>query len=295
MRSEFQYHRPDSVQKAILMKAELGKDACFWAGGTDLMLQWKHEKIHPQHCIDLTSIADLQYTKFDSELLSIGALTTLSEIERIDRNDPYMRTLADVAKLMATQQTRTLATIAGNLCNASPAADLLVTLTAMAAYLKVTGSSGQRELKVEDLLSDPGTTCLQQDEVVTEVCIPIGANRRASSYRRIDRTVVDIALVSAAAAMTVDSNDSIESITISLGAVAPRVIRSAQAEKMLIGNSLTALDYEFSQTVGEAAAADATPISDIRASAEYRKAMVKVLVSRVLDDISLVLSGESND
>ncbi len=295
MRSEFQYHRPDSVQKAILMKAELGKDACFWAGGTDLMLQWKHEKIHPQHCIDLTSIADLQYIKFDSELLSIGALTTLSEIERIDRNDPYMRTLADVAKLMATQQTRTLATIAGNLCNASPAADLLVTLTAMAAYLKVTGSSGQRELKVEDLLSDPGTTCLQQDEVVTEVCIPIGANRRASSYRRIDRTVVDIALVSAAAAMTVDSNDSIESITISLGAVAPRVIRSAQAEKMLIGNSLTALDYEFSQTVGEAAAADATPISDIRASAEYRKAMVKVLVSRVLDDISLVLSGESND
>jgi carbon-monoxide dehydrogenase medium subunit len=292
MRSNFDYHCPDCVEDAVRMKCDLGSESCFWAGGTDLILQWKSEKIKPLHCIDLTAIAGLAYINSDESVLRIGGLTRLTEIERVDRQDPYLRTLADVARLMATPQTRTLATIAGNLCNASPAGDLIPTLIAMGAYLKVVGEEGSRELTVEALMTSPGNTSLHHSELVTEICIPTPSQARASSYRRIDRTVVDIALVSAAGAIRLDSNNVVESATLAMGAVAPTVIRSARAEAMLMGTALSTMNDEFIQRVGDAAAEDTTPISDVRASAEYRRAMIKVLVRRVLEDISRTLSGE---
>ncbi|RLA15826.1 MAG: hypothetical protein DRQ59_00440 [Gammaproteobacteria bacterium] len=293
MRSDFDYHRPDSVESAVRMKCELGSESRFWAGGTDLVLQWKSQKIKPLHCIDVTAIAGLGYIENDGSLLRIGGLTSLSELERADRQDPYLKTLAEVACLMCTVQTRTIATIAGNLCNASPAGDLFPTLIAMDAYLKVVGEAGGRELPVEVLMISPGKTSLHHSELVTEICIPTPSQARASSYRRIDRTVVDIALVSAAGAIRLDSNNVVESAIIAMGAVAPTVIRSARAEALLTGTALSALNGEFLQRVGDAAATDATPITDVRASAEYRSAMIKVLVRRVLEDISDSLLGES--
>ncbi len=292
MRSQFDYHRPDSVVDAVRMKLELGTDTCFWAGGTDLVLQWKQEKIKPLHCIDLTVIKGLAYIKSDESALRIGAMTTLSEIERANRQDPYLRTLADVARLMATQQTRTIATIAGNLCNASPAADLIPTLIAMGASLSVTGEQGARELPLEQLMRGPGKTCLHHSEMVTEICVPLPLQSRASSYRRIDRTVVDIALVSAAGAITLDDNGVVDSVKIALGAVAPTVIRSGRAESMLSGASLSSLNQEDLHQIGDAASEDAIPINDVRASAAYRTAMIRVLVRRVVEDISHSLSGE---
>jgi carbon-monoxide dehydrogenase medium subunit len=134
---------------------------------------------------------------------------------------------------------------------------------------------------------------LLRSELVTEICIPLPAQARAASYRRIDRTVVDIALVSAAGAITLDSNDMVDDVIIAMGAVAPTVIRSARAEAMVKGVALTAIDDDFMQRVGDIAAKDATPITDVRASADYRSAMIKVLVRRVLEDISRSLSGES--
>lgn len=292
MKSQFDYHRPDSIADAVRVKSELGTDACFWAGGTDLVLQWKQEKVKLLHCIDLTAIEGLAYIKNEKSVLRIGGLTTLAEIERADRQDPYLRTLADVSRLMATQQTRTLATIAGNLCNASPAADLIPTLIAMDACLAVVGEQGSRELPLEQLMRGPGQTCLQHSEMVTEICIPLPSKTRASSYRRIDRTVVDIALVSAAGAITLDDSGVVDSVKIALGAVAPTVIRSSRAEAVLSGAALSSLGHEDFQRAGNAAAEDATPINDVRASAEYRTAMTRVLVRRVLEDISHSLSGE---
>jgi len=293
MRSAFDYHRPESVADAVRMKCELGDDSCYWAGGTDLVLQWKSEKIKPLHCIDVTAIDGLGYINSENNMLRIGGLTSLAELERADSPDPYLKTLADVARLMCTVQTRTIATIGGNLCNASPAGDLIPTLIAMGAYLNVVGETGGRELPLEQLMLSPGKTSLHRSELVTEICIPLPAQARAGSYRRIDRTVVDIALVSAAGAITLDSNDRVDDVIIAMGAVAPTVIRSARAEAMVKGVALTAIDDDFMQRVGDIAAKDATPITDVRASADYRSAMIKVLVRRVLDDISRALSGES--
>ncbi len=293
MRSDFDYHRPGSVADAVRMKCELGRESFFWAGGTDLILQWKSGKIKPLHCIDISAIDELGYIHHENSVWRIGGLTRLSEIERADREDPYLRTLADTARLMATQQTRTLATIAGNLCNASPAGDLIPTLIAMGAYLKVAGEDGNRELPVEGLMRSPGKTSLHHSELVTEICIPAPPQARACSYRRIDRTVVDIALVSAAGAIRLDRNNAIDEVIIAMGAVAPTVIRAARAEAMVAGKALAIIDDDFIQQVGDAAAEDATPITDVRASADYRSAMIKVLVRRVLEDILRALSGDS--
>ncbi len=293
MKSDFDYHRPASVEDAVRMKCDLGSKSCFWAGGTDLVLQWKSGKINPLHCIDLTAIAGLGYINSENETIRIGGLTTLSEIERADRQDPYLRTLADVARLMATRQTRTLATIAGNLCNASPAGDLIPVLIAMGARLGVVGETGYRELPVERLMVGPGKTSLNHSEVVTEICIPCPVQARASSYRRIDRTVVDIALVSAAAAIMLDRDNRVTYATIAMGAVAPTVIRSSRAEKMLKDLILDDMTDELIRRIGEAASEDTTPITDVRASAGYRTAMIKILVRRVLEDIRELLSGGS--
>jgi len=276
------------------MKHELGDGATYWAGGTDLVLKWKRELIKPEHCIDLTAIDGLNYIDSGSpDFLRIGSMTTLTDIERAGGTDPYLQTLAGVARIMDTVQTRTIATIGGNLCNASPAADLIPTLIVMDASLQAVSSSGTRELAVKDLMRGPGATTLQDGEIVTEIRIPTDTRQRASSYRRIDRTVVDIALVSAAAAITLDDDGTVAAARVVLGAVAPTVVRSDSAESILKGKSIAELDDAVRRTAGETASRDASPIDDVRASAEYRSAMIKVLVRRVLEDVVGTLSGEN--
>jgi carbon-monoxide dehydrogenase medium subunit len=293
MRSHFDYHRPESVEAATQLKQALGDSAIYWAGGTDLVLKWKRELIHPQHCIDLTAIDGLNYIDTaHPDAVRIGGLTTLADIERADGADPHLQTLAGVARIMDTVQTRTIATIGGNLCNASPAADLIPTLIVMGASLQTIGPDGAREFAVEELMCGPGKTTLLDGEIVTEIHIPTDTRRRASSYRRIDRTVVDIALVSAAAAITLDDSDAIVDARVALGAVAPTVIRSDGAESALKGKAISELNDELRRAAGDAATQDAAPIDDVRASAEYRSAMVKVLVRRVLEDVVRSLCGE---
>ncbi len=293
MKSHFEYHRPVSVDDAVRLHSDLGDCARFWAGGTDLVLQWKREIIKPLHCIDVTALRDLRFIDDkDANLIRIGSLCTLAGLEKTASRDPWLKTLADVARMMCTVQTRTIATAGGNLCNASPAGDLIPILIAMGAYLEISGPDGGRQLAVEELMTAPGRTSLQPAELLTTICIPRESNPRAGAYRRIDRTVVDIALVGAAAAVAPGPDGELDGIRIALGAVAPTVIRSPRAEAVFAGVSLGDVNNELVSEAGEAAALDATPISDIRASAEYRSAMVKVLVRRVLGDISSSLRGQ---
>jgi carbon-monoxide dehydrogenase medium subunit len=282
MTPELEYHRPVGISEAIALKGTLGDDAAYWAGGTDLVLQIKSGKRRVDHCIDLTALTELSHIAERENHLHIGALTTLADLERATGRNPHLRTLARVAKLMCTVQSRTLATLGGNLGNASPAADLIPPLVAMSAVAILQGPSGQREMLVEDLMVSPGRTALLAGELIREIIVPINPQPTASAYRRVDRTIVDIALVSAASSITLDDRGTIATAHVALGAVAPRVIRSAKAEAMLVGCSLADLDDKFLAEIGTAASTDTNPISDVRASADYRKAMIKVLVQRTL-------------
>ncbi len=292
MMSEFKYHRPENITEAILLKRDLGDAAAYWAGGTDLVLQCKSGKRRIGHCIDLTALQDLSFINAAKGGYRIGTLTPLSELERLNADTPHLRTIRDVAALMCTVQTRTIATLGGNLCNASPSADLFVALAAMGAIAQVTGLGGTREVPVDAFMLAPGKTALTGDEMLTGVFIPAPDVPHASAYRRIARTVVDIALVSAAASLTLDrTGEKINEARITLGAVAPRVIRATGAEEMLTGRPLSDLIGTFAKEVGATAAQSAKPITDIRASAEYRKNMVAVLVARCLISVSTELEA----
>lgn len=292
MRPSFSYLRPRSAADAVEMKSRYGARARFWAGGTDMMLLWQQGKARFDHCIDLTFVDDIKAIVPGEREIRIGAMATLDVLDRQASGNPMLQMLAEVARLMCTPQTRTIATIGGNLCHAAPSADLPPLLVAMEARTRILGPEGKRELPVEDFFRGVNETALEDDEMLIAVTVPIPAKRRQASYKRVARTVVDIALVSSAVALTVDGGDISEARVV-LGAVAPVPIRSRAAEAMLRGTRLAALEGRILKEVGRLASADSTPISDIRASAAYRREMCDVLTRRAVEDCIGKLVGRS--
>ena len=295
MISDFDYHRPVHVAEAVALRHRLGAGATYWAGGTDLLLQCKRGRA-VTHCIDLTGLAELARVERQAAGIRIGALVPLSGLERFSAIDPYLRTIAETAGRMCTVQTRTLATIGGNLCNASPSADLAVVLTALGAVARVEGPKGRRDIPLDRFATAPGRTVLEPPELLTNVFVPLPDIPRASAYHRVARTVVDIALVGAAASVELEPDGrTIGAVRIALGAVGPRVLRAGRAEEMLRGQGVSSLgDAELLTRIGAAATGAATPISDIRASASYRGAMVPVLVRRCLSAIAMDLEAQAH-
>ena len=292
MRSQFEYLRPESPKEAVAMKAGHGEKAMFWAGGTDMMLHWQREKYHPEYCIDLTYLSAMDAIQVGQDRISIGAMVSLTTLENSAGAHHLLATLSDITKLMCTPQTRTIATVGGNMCNASPAADLSPAFVAMDAEAVILGDGGERRVSMFDFFEGVNETALRGGELLTEIVIPLPtAGRIAASYKRIDRTVVDIALVNASTALTVDDAGSVVHAVVALGSVAPVIVRSAAAGELLVGKSLDELNGDALAAAGEAASADARPISDVRASADYRRDMVKVMTRRSIADCIEQLKG----
>ena len=291
MRASFEYLRPSSPIEAANMKAEHGDRACFWAGGTDLVLLWQRSQIDLDYCIDLTRLTELDDITCDDDSIRIGAMTSLATLERAAARHHLLTMLSDVTKLMCTPQSRTIATVGGNLCNASPAADLSPAFVAVNAEARIVGAAGERGILLEDFFEGVNATALDEGELLQEIVIPLPAGRIDATYRRIDRTVVDIALVNAAASVTVDAANRVTQTRIALGAVAPVILRSPEAEAMLDGADITQVDGALLDKMGARAAEDAKPISDVRASAAYRTQMVRVMTRRALEDSIRKLGG----
>ena len=292
MRSQFEYLRPETPEEAVAMKTDHGAKAMFWAGGTDMMLHWQREKYHPEFCIDLTYLPAMNGIKVDDGQISIGAMVSLTALENSADQHHLLSTLSAITKLMCTPQTRTIATVGGNMCNASPAADLSPALIAMDADAVILGQGGERRVSMFEFFEGVNKTALRDGELLSEIVIPLpAAGRIAASYKRIDRTVVDIALVNASSALTVDDGGAVTHAVVALGSVAPVIIRSDAAGSILAGKSLDQIDDAVLAAVGEAAAADARPISDVRASADYRRDMVKVMTRRSVRDCIDQLGG----
>ncbi len=291
MQSHFEYLRPSSTKEAVQMKAEFGSRAKYWAGGTDMALRWHREIDDFAHCIDITFLRELDYIHVEDRQIRIGALTALSTLERADGMHHLLKTLSDVTKLMCTPQTRTMATVGGNMGNASPAADLTPPFIAMDASAAIATENGIRTVAMDRFFLGVNKT-VAGDDLLAEIVIPLPeGQRKAAKYHRIDRTVVDIALVNAATSVSVDASNRITRLGVALGSVAPVVIRSPAAEQLLAGQSIDALTEQDIEQAGELASADARPISDVRASAEYRRAMVKVMTVRCIRDCLQEIRG----
>ena len=290
MKRPFDYVRPHTVAEAIAMKAEHGDRACYWAGGTDLMLQWRTGEVDVDYCIDLTWVPDLDGIEDGDGAVRIGAMASLDALDQAADMNRLMDVLGYTARLMCTKQTRTIGTVGGNMCNASPGADLSPLFVALDASAVIQGSGGRREVPMENFFTGVNRTALQGDELLYRIVVPIPEDRREASYKRVARTVVDIALVSAAVSVT-ETGGRVSDARIALGSVAPVPIRVPEAERLLIGCELAGVDEEALAEAGACAAGVAEPISDVRAGAAYRRNMCAVLTRRALADALNRLDG----
>ena len=285
MARSFRYLRPKSPREACELKAKYGPEAVFWAGGTDLLLAWRRGAVNLEYCIDLSYLNGLRTIREDDRQTTIGALATIASLEAYEGFKNGRSVLLKVASQFATPQIRKIATLGGNLCHAVPSADFAVPLIALDAEVKLLAVSGERILPLEAFFQDVRQTVLQNDELLVEIKIPRLPTRSACAFQRTGRSAVDIALVNAAVRLTIDEQERISQARITLGAVAPIPIRSRAAEEMLLGTRIDEMSEVMLDQVGERAAADTRPITDVRTSAAYRKHVSKVLVMRGLDEV----------
>lgn len=278
MRPPFAYHRPGSLAEACrILAVEPG--AVVLAGGTDLMVHlrqpWRGRR--PAAVVSIRRIRELQGIRVTEGAIRLGALVSLTELMAhpvVAREYPV---LPFTARYMGSPAIRHLATVGGNLCNASPAADLPPVLLALDAQVGLVGPRGERRLPLEAFFRGPGQTALERGELLAWVEFPRRPRRIA--YERLDvRRAMDIAIAGAAVAL--DGVDGrVRAARVALCAVAPTPLRVREAEAILAAEGLTEAAVE---AAARAAMAAARPIDDVRASAEYRRAMVGTLVRRGL-------------
>jgi len=282
---EFEYFEPSNLSEAVSLLDKYGEEAKILAGGTDLLVWMKEGARSPKYMINIKHIPGVRHIHFsEAEGLRIGALTTVREIETADIIKEKFAGLHQAAKELASIQVRNLATIGGNLSTASPAAELAPPLLALGARVKLRGLRGERVLPLEEFFQGPGSTAIDR-EILTEVVVPSPEPKSFSLYKSISRrNAVDLAIVGVAVAGRVDSKaGEWKTVKIALGAVAPTPMRALMAEKVLAGKKVDpGIIAEAARTASE----EARPITDLRASAWYRKEMVQVLVRRSLEELA---------
>ena len=273
-----EYYRPKNLAEASSILAASSERGRVIAGGTDLLLQ----KSKGVECIVDISKLGLDYIKENEQGICLGAATTVSAVHAspLFSSGPYL-VLSEAAGSLATATIRNKATVGGNLCNASPAADLPLPLFVLEATLLAVGPEGERRIPVHEFFKDVNVTGLSKGELLKEICIPPCPENAGTCFMKLRRhmTAIDIAVVNAAVLLVCRSGIC-ETARIAMGAVAPTPVRARNAEMLLMGRKL---NEHTIQEAAEAAAAESKPIDDLRASAAYRKSMVAVLVSRALE------------
>lgn len=276
----FTYHRAESLEQATRWLAEWGAEAAVMAGGTDLLIKMRRGDLKPKAVIDIRRIPGLdRITCGPKTGLRIGATALLADVAAHRRVRKQYPAVAYAAQDTANNQIRNMGTLVGNLCNAAPSADNAPTLLAMGAGLTLASVQGARHLPLEDFFMGPGKTAIRPEEIVTEVCAP--ALRRGSgiSYQHISpRSRVDISAAGVGVCLHLEGS-MCRGVRIFMGAVGPVPLRAREAERILQGRRLSARRME---EAGRRAAREAQPITDLRATAEYRREMIAVLTCRAL-------------
>jgi len=271
----FDYEKVSSLQEALDAASASRGASVFMAGGTDLLVQIKEGKIRPQCVIDIKGVHEMDGLAISGDEFSIGALTCIRSLERSPSALEKVPLLAQAAAKLGSVQVRHRATIGGNLCNASPSAETAPALLALDAKVVIYGKRGTRAIELSDFFLGPGSTVLGDGELLSHLRIPLTRNRQGSVYYKLStRKAMDLAFVGVAILLEVDGGDQITKARIALAAVAPTPIRVPSAEKLLEGRVLS---LEAVRESSELAAQSCKPISDLRASAEYRREMVREL------------------
>ena len=279
----FEYLEARTVRQAISMLQRYGENACIVAGSTDFLVRWRAGVWNPDHVINIQRVAGLSRITYSGRNgLRIGALVTIRAIEQHAAVRRYYPALAAAAASFAGVQVRNLATVGGNICNASPSGDMIPGLLVFGSECKIVGADGERVVALDKFFTGPGQTVLQHGELLTEIRVPVPARNTGSHYiKHSPRGAMDIATVGVASLVSLDGrNGPCAEARIALGAVAPTPIRAYSAEDSLRGQALT---QDLLIAAANLARDGVRPIDDIRGSAEHRKEIVGVLTRRTLE------------
>lgn len=275
----FQYASPGTLAEAISMLNKYGEDAKVLSGGHSLIPMMKLRFANPEWLIDINGIPDLAHIKEEGGVIKIGALTREAEIEHSDLLKKYFPIFADVTKLIADPQVRNRGTIGGNLAHGDAANDHPAVMFALNATIIATGSNGERSIAIDEFFHGFYMTALEHGEILTEIQIPLPPPGTGSAYHKLERKVGDYATAGVAVQLTLDSKGVCTAAGIGLTNVNPVPLRASRSEKALIGKPIT------DETIAEAAkyaSEDCSPSADLRGSEEYKRAMVAVLVKRMI-------------
>ncbi len=277
---------------AIALLAEHSGSVKILAGGTDILVDFKHAPHSPNVVLDITRAEDLKGISMTAAGLRIGALATHTDIMRSPLIREGLPALADAAHTIGAVQTRNLGTLGGNLVTCVPSMDSGPTLVALEARVTVAGPGGRREMPLTEFFVSPRKTILKSDELLIEIVIPKENIGKPTDFLKFGlRKGQALALVNVASSLWVEpKKNTFVAPRIALGAVAPVVIRAPKAEAYLEGKPITP---EAMSEAGRIAAGEARPISDFRASADYRRDLIATLTRRTLENAYQRAQGRS--
>lgn len=272
---EFEYLRPETVEEAIALRSKHEGCSVLLNGGTDIVIQLRDHLITPEYVIDIKRIPGLKKLTFsEEEGLFIGACVTMNELGDSEEVQKYYPFLAEAALTVGSKQVRNRATVIGNIVNASPLCDTGTPLYVCEAKMCIAGKDGEREVPIEEFITFVRKTSLKSDEIVIGIRVPYSEGAKGIFTKVSRRKEVDLSTICSTVLMVNDS------YRMAFGAVAPTPIRLPKTEELLYAKTLTS---KLIEEAAKLARTEVSPISDIRASKEYRLDVVEVAVRRSLE------------
>jgi CO/xanthine dehydrogenase FAD-binding subunit len=278
----FELHEPKTAGEACRLLQELGSKGKALAGGTDLLVLLKQGRLKISHVVNLKRIGGLDKLTFhEKKGLSIGALVTWAQLMEFDPVNKRYPLLQKAAESMGSQQIRNVATLVGNICHASPAANGAIPLLLYGATCNVRGMKENRVLPIDKLFGGAQKNRLKREEILTTIQVPPPLpDAKGTFIKYALRKAMDLGTVNVGVLVGLD-NGRFGDVGIALGAVAPKPFRARRAERVLKGQGIS---DEVIRKAAETAAQECSPITDVRASKEYRLEMVKELTFRAIRD-----------
>jgi len=279
------YYRHETVEGCVKLLADMRGEARVLAGGTDLIPKMKKGKLAVTAVLDLGGVKGLGRIVQEEGGVFVGAMVRLRELEKAESLTGPLAVLRRCAGHVSSMQVRNVATVGGNVCNASPAADTVPGLLVLDAVARIAGPKGDREVPLESFFIGPGETVLGPGELLTGLFVPAPKPRTGAVYRKYSiRGDSDLSIVGAGALVSLDEGGRISAARIALASVGPTPLRMKEAEEMLLGK---APGEALFRDVAAACAESCKPITDHRATAAYRRDMVRVWVSDALQGAAL--------
>lgn len=276
----FNFHQPDTLEAAIGLLSEHKSDAALLAGGTALLIDMQHGELTPSHLVSLWGVSGLSGVSLNGEG-RVGALTTISDLAEAVHGRQQLAGLYEAARMVGGRQIQNMATVGGNICKASPGADMVPPLLGLDAKLTLQGPEGERSVSLEGFLTGPDMTALRPGEILTSIRLPLIPQRTGTAFLKVmRRRAVDCSIVAVAARITLaEDGKTCADARVGVAAAAPKPFRAKTAEGALEG---VEIGQDVAQEAGQLAKDESTPIDDVRASAEYRSLLVETLVERAV-------------